>query len=443
VDARNACALGAAWFGDGAVPVETRVNGPRGSSNRRSPRPQDFWAVRSARSSISPETSPAKRSGKGSPSPIGCTPPSTASPRRPRRQRSRPSGADALAPPSAKSASAPTLVVFWAVDPSARYPRYGSRYAVESRGVATPRGRNSRTLIAVDVGEALGPAEADGRVAIASVDEVDGLGMMRAAVQGRAVEADARFRHVVDLARRMTEARYVAIVADSEPGTTPADPARAEALVTLAQALNAPTRCALSHAPRGRQPLRRGRRAHVADRVSLRRGLRARVPNLPPAGGRSRSARRRRGGRRARHRYAGEPPRAGGHWAYPGAERRDRTAGPARRRSSPAVAVDTRGGGDPEGGTACPDGRRPAAAAAVARGLRAPRVVTVRALRNRPRRMSKTHPAAASPAARCTTPRTEGGADGVVRRMCASRGEPHRGRAAVERSAARRPAVWS
>src|SRR5204863_56293 len=26
-DARNACALGAAWFGDGTVPTETRVNG--------------------------------------------------------------------------------------------------------------------------------------------------------------------------------------------------------------------------------------------------------------------------------------------------------------------------------------------------------------------------------------------------------------------------------
>src|SRR2546422_11117914 len=57
------------------------------------------------------------------------------------------------------------LVVFWAVDPSGRYPRYGSRYAVEPRGVAAPQGRQSRTLIAVDVGENLGPADSDGRVA--------------------------------------------------------------------------------------------------------------------------------------------------------------------------------------------------------------------------------------------------------------------------------------
>ena len=246
VDARNACALGAAWFGDGAVPVETRVNGRAGSLEQAlteaarllggAKRPLVYLA-----GDVSCET---QREGVAIADRLHAAIDSLAA-----------TAATAVLAAQRRGRAGATLgeirqradlVVFWAVDPSARYPRYGSRYAVESRGVATPRGRNSRTLIAVDVGEALGPAEADGRVAIASVDEVDGLGMMRAAVQGRAVEADARFRPVVDLARRMTEARYVAIVADSEPGTTPADPARAEALVTLAQALNAPTRCALS-----------------------------------------------------------------------------------------------------------------------------------------------------------------------------------------------------
>src|SRR5213083_202200 len=192
---------------------------PRRSS-RRSSRPPDSSPVRRTRSSISPATSPAKRSAKPSPSRTGCTLGEI-------RQRA-------------------DLVVFWAVDPSTRYPRYGSRYAVEPRGVAAPQGRNSRTLIAVDVGESRGPADADRRVALAPGDEVDSLEMMRATVQGRAVGEDARFRPAVELARRMTGARYVVIVADGEPGLTPADPARAEALVTLAQALNGPTRCALS-----------------------------------------------------------------------------------------------------------------------------------------------------------------------------------------------------
>src|SRR5439155_1357583 len=87
----------------------------------------------------------------------------------------------------------------------------------------------SRTLVAVDVGENLGPADANGRVAIAPGDEVDSLEVMRATVQGRAVGEDARFRPAVELARRMTGVRYVVIVADGEPGVTPVDPARASA----------------------------------------------------------------------------------------------------------------------------------------------------------------------------------------------------------------------
>src|SRR5204863_5480623 len=50
------------------------------------------------------------------------------------------------------------LVVFWAVDPSGRYPRYGSRYAVDPRGVAAPQGRQGRAVVAVDGGEDPGPA---------------------------------------------------------------------------------------------------------------------------------------------------------------------------------------------------------------------------------------------------------------------------------------------
>jgi len=245
-DARNACALGAAWFGDGTVPAETRVNGRTASLEQ---------ALGEAASLLSG----AKRPLVYLAGDVSCE-----------TQREAVAIADRLhAAIDSLTATAATavlaaqrrgragatlgeirqhadLVVFWGVDPNARYPRFGSRYAVEPRGVATPQGRGSRTLIAVDVGEALGPAEADGRVAIAPADEVDGLEFMRAAVQQRAGEADARFRPVVDLARRMTEARYVVIVADGEPGPTPADPARAEALVTLVQALNTPTRCALS-----------------------------------------------------------------------------------------------------------------------------------------------------------------------------------------------------
>jgi len=245
-EARNACALGIAWFGDGTVPAETRVNGRTASLERAlteaarlltgATRPLVYLA-----GDVSCET---LREGVAIADRLHAAIDSLAA-----------TAATAVLAAQRRGRAGATLgeirqradlVVFWAVDPSARYPRYGSRYAVAPRGVAAPQGRKDRTLIAVDVGEALGPADADRRLAIAPADEVDSLEIMRATVQGRTVGEEARFRTAVELARRMTEARYVAIVTDGEPGTTSADPARAEALVTLSQTLNAPTRCALS-----------------------------------------------------------------------------------------------------------------------------------------------------------------------------------------------------
>jgi len=101
-------------------------------------------------------------------------------------------------------------------------------------------------VIAVDVGPSRGPNDADARVTIAPEDEVDALGVMRATVQHRWGGDDARFQPAAELARRLMQARYIALVADGEPGPAPSDPDRAEALVALAQALNGPTRCALS-----------------------------------------------------------------------------------------------------------------------------------------------------------------------------------------------------
>src|SRR2546430_15836463 len=74
------------------------------------------------------------------------------------------------------------------------------------------------------------------------------LGVLRAIAQGRVASEDARFHPIAELARAMMQARYVALVADGEPAGPPDDlaPDRAEALVTLAQALNGPTRCALA-----------------------------------------------------------------------------------------------------------------------------------------------------------------------------------------------------
>src|SRR5256714_1078499 len=174
-EARNACALGAAWFGDGSVSSETRVNGRTASLEQAlteaarllagAKRPLVYLA-----GDLSCET---QREGVAIADRLHAAIDSlaaTAAPGVLAAQRRGRAGATLGEIPQHAD-----LVVFWAVGPGERYPRYGSRYAVEPRGVGTPQGRTSRTLIAVDVGEALAPADADARVAIALADEVDAL----------------------------------------------------------------------------------------------------------------------------------------------------------------------------------------------------------------------------------------------------------------------------
>ena len=238
-EASNACTLGAAWFGDGVVPAEIRVDGRAATLERAigkaaelltgSARPLVYIAgdvscevqreavaigdhLHAAVDSLAVTAAGAVLAGQ-------------------RRGR-----ATATLGEIREHAD---LVVFWGVDPGERYPRFVARYA-------TVRGDlgKTRSVVAVDVGASRGPKDADVRVAIAPSDEVDAIGVMRATVAGRDASA-ARFASAVDLARRMMQARYTAIVADGEPGARAIDPDRAEALIAIGQALNGPARCTL------------------------------------------------------------------------------------------------------------------------------------------------------------------------------------------------------
>jgi formylmethanofuran dehydrogenase subunit B len=141
------------------------------------------------------------------------------------------------------------VLVFWGVEPAVRYPRYWTRYAPEPIGIHTPGGRRSRTVIAVDVGDARGPADADLRLIVPPQREVAVLTMLAAVaatVPAATTEPGDDERAPVVAALRA--GRYVVVVADAErdDSTGPADPDRAAALIALAQALNATTRGALS-----------------------------------------------------------------------------------------------------------------------------------------------------------------------------------------------------
>ncbi|HEX6964763.1 MAG TPA: hypothetical protein VF166_03115 [Gemmatimonadaceae bacterium] len=154
------------------------------------------------------------------------------------------------------------VLVFWGVDPTQRYPRYTTRYALDPEGIYVPGGRSDRLVIAVDIGDTRALPDADERVHFADDEEIPALTLMRAAILGRPVEGasptDLASR-ARELVRHMIAARYLAVVADGEPAPARA-PGRAEALVTLTQALNGPTRCALS-------TLRAGNNRSGADAV--------------------------------------------------------------------------------------------------------------------------------------------------------------------------------
>lgn len=242
VEARNACPLGRAWFGDGTVPQEARVAGQ--AVSREAALTRAATILTQARrllvylaADLSCETQRAA---------VGIAD-------RLRAVLDSPTSDIAAAVLAAQRRGRATatlgelrqranLLVFWGVDPSARYPRYTSRYALAPAGLQTP----SRTVVAVDVGSHRGPEDADARVTIGADVEVDALGVMRAIAQGRVLPDVHALRPAVELAHRMMQAQYVALVHDLEPDETSVDADRAEGLIALAQALNGSTRCALS-----------------------------------------------------------------------------------------------------------------------------------------------------------------------------------------------------
>jgi len=255
VEARNACALGAAWFGDGVVPQRSSIAGRDVVVDE---------AIAAASQLLGRATSP-----------LVYLAPDISS----ETQREAVALADALgaAVDSVTSATAlePLLafqergrasatlgelrnradvIVFWGVDPALRYPRFTTRYAPDPSGLQVVDGRRSRTVIAVDIDApgGRGPVDADRRLAIAPSDEVGVLTATAAIVAG-AVRSDASssrgdsvWRTAGELAPLLVAAHYAALVADGEAADAAGrDRARSAALIALAQALNGPTRAAL------------------------------------------------------------------------------------------------------------------------------------------------------------------------------------------------------
>ncbi len=135
------------------------------------------------------------------------------------------------------------VVLFWAVDPRERYPRYLERYAAATSTTHVRR----RALLSVSVGTDRGPEQAELEAEFTPGEEVDALAIMQATVRGQRLgELPERLRPAATIAERLVQGKYVAIVHDAESGQDGRDAMRTEGLVALAQALNGPTRAALS-----------------------------------------------------------------------------------------------------------------------------------------------------------------------------------------------------
>jgi formylmethanofuran dehydrogenase subunit B len=253
VDAHHACSLGAVWFSDGAVP--SRIQFAAAGEQRSG----DLGAAIA--------TAAAVLGGAGHPLVYASTDLSCEA------QREALSLADQLAAsfdsvtsstalPSIAAAqrrgrisatlgeirNRADVVLFWGVDPGDRYPRYASRYTPDPEGLFVPKGRRSRTVIAVDVGTEKSIADADFRSSVAASEEIDALALLRCLIAGTAMDASRLaplLERLTPIADRLRRGAYVAIVADGEPQQG-RDPRRSEALLLLAEALNGPTRCALS-----------------------------------------------------------------------------------------------------------------------------------------------------------------------------------------------------
>ena len=138
------------------------------------------------------------------------------------------------------------MLVFWAVDPALRYPRFQTRYAPDPIGVYLPNGRADRTVIAVDVGAQRGPDDADMRIQMTAEEEPLFLASLRGFLAGRSLGGAPILARVTELANRLNRAKYAVIVSDGEPPSQATAPTmRADSLIALTQSLNANTRAAL------------------------------------------------------------------------------------------------------------------------------------------------------------------------------------------------------
>ena len=237
------CPVARQWFGDGTVPAEIQVEGRSASIEQAIEKAVALLSgARRPAVLIAPDlTTQAQRIAIAAADLLraevdGATSEAAAAGLLAAQRRGRPAAT------LGEIRNRADVILFWAVDPRERYPRYLERYAP-----AKALHVQNRATLSVSIGADRGPAGAEIAAEFGPAEESDALAVMVATVRGQRLgELPAALRPAVVLAERMMQGRYIAIVHDAEPGREARDVQRAEGVVALAQALNDGARSALS-----------------------------------------------------------------------------------------------------------------------------------------------------------------------------------------------------
>ncbi|HEX6668783.1 MAG TPA: hypothetical protein VF061_04465 [Gemmatimonadales bacterium] len=248
VRTEHACALGMGWFGDGRVPGEIRVDGHPSSLDLALDAAADILNAARGRLLVffgEDLTCSAQRAAVGIADRLRAVTESVVSEN---------AAAGILAAQRRGRAGCTLgeirnradLVLFWGTDPEKQYPRFRSRFTPLS-GLHLRRGHAGRSIVSVAIGPDTGPPEADLYLTLPLQDEVAALAELRTRLLGRSLGDPAPWSpELAALADRLIRAKYVALIHDGEHSDQQRSPERIEALIALAQALNGPTRAALS-----------------------------------------------------------------------------------------------------------------------------------------------------------------------------------------------------
>jgi formylmethanofuran dehydrogenase subunit B len=248
VRAEQACPLGVAWFGDGRVPGEIRVDGRPSGLEKALDAAADL--LRAARGRLlvflgEDLTCSAQQAAVGIADRLRAVTESVVSEHAAvgilAAQRRGRAGCTL-----GEIRNRADLVLFWGTDPDQQYPRFRSRFTPLS-GLHLRRGHAGRSIVSVAIGADAGPAEADLHLTLPPQDEVAALAELRARLLGHSLGDPAPWSpELAGLVDRLRRAKYVALIHDGERSDQRRPPERIEALIALAQALNGPTRAALS-----------------------------------------------------------------------------------------------------------------------------------------------------------------------------------------------------